>query len=85
MADSDDQASAVGRPEWVRALVILAVGVTLSGVADFTFTQAGFPIIGSYVWASGYAGTILLLFFVYLFPLDLRGPDGSEDAAERPD
>lgn len=85
MGSPDDEASTVGRPEWVRAMVILAAGVTLSGVADFTFTQAGFPIIGSYVWASGYAGTILLLFFVYLLPLDLRGPDGSEDAAERPD
>jgi hypothetical protein len=85
MGSPDAESSTVGRPEWVRAMVILAVGVTLSGVADFVFTQAGFPIIGSYVWASGYAGTILLLFFVYLLPLDLRGPDGSEDAAERPD
>jgi hypothetical protein len=68
-------------PGWLRALVILATGIALSGLANFAFTQAGYDAFGAYVWAAGYAGTILLLFFLYLRPLELQGPDGEEDGA----
>lgn len=63
-------------PRWLRALVVLAAGVAISGIADFALTQAGYAGLGAYVWATGYAGTILLLFFLYLWPLELTGPDG---------
>lgn len=64
------------QPRWLRALVVLAAGVALSGIADFALTQAGYAGLGAYVWATGYAGTILLLFFLYVRPLELTGPDG---------
>jgi hypothetical protein len=69
-------------PGWLRALVVLATGVALSGIADFALTQAGYTGLGAYVWATGYAGTILLLFFLYLRPLDLQGPDGADERAD---
>jgi hypothetical protein len=69
-------------PTWVRALVILAAGIALSGIADFALTQAGYAGLGAYVWATGYAGTILLLFFLYLRPLELTGPDEEGEGVE---
>lgn len=70
-------------PRWPRALVVLAVGVALSGIADFALTQAGYAGLGAYIWATGYAGTVLLLFFLYVRPLELVGPDG--DAGDEAD
>jgi hypothetical protein len=70
-------------PRWLRALVVLAAGIALSGIADFALTQAGYTGLGAYVWATGYAGTILLMFFLYLRPIDLQGPDG--EGEERAD
>jgi hypothetical protein len=72
-------------PGWLRALVVLATGIALSGIADFALTQAGYTGLGAYVWATGYAGTILLLFLLYLKPLELEGPDGSDGADDRAD
>lgn len=65
-----------GLPGWAKAIALLAVGIAVSGLADFALAQAGYGSLGTYVWAIGYAGTILLLFFLFLRPLDLTGPDG---------
>lgn len=70
-------------PRWLTFLVVLAVGVALSGVANFALSQAGYGALGTYVWAIGYAGTVLLLFVLFLRPLDITGPDG--ESATEPD
>jgi hypothetical protein len=63
-------------PGWAKAMAVLALGIAISGLADFALSQAGYTSLGAYVWAVGYAGTILVLFFVYLRPMELTGPDG---------
>ena len=63
-------------PRWVTFMLVLAGGITLSGFADFALSQAGYAALGAYVWAVGYAGTVLLLFVLFLRPLELTGPDG---------
>lgn len=63
-------------PRWLTFLLVLAGGVALSGLADFALSQAGYTALGAYVWAVGYAGTVLLLFVLYLRPLEITGPDG---------
>lgn len=63
-------------PRWLSFLLVLAGGVALSGFADFALSQAGYAALGAYVWAVGYAGTVLLLFVLYLRPLEITGPDG---------
>ena len=68
------------RPRWLSFMLVLAGGIALSGLADFALTQAGYGALGAYVWALGYAGTILLLFVLYLRPLELTGPDGEGGA-----
>lgn len=68
-----------GLPGWAKAMVVLALGIALSGLADFALTQAGYASMGAYVWAVGYSGTILVLFFIYLWPMELTGPDGTAE------
>jgi hypothetical protein len=63
-------------PRWLTFILVLVSGVAVSGLADFALSQAGYGALGAYVWAVGYAGTVLLLFVLYLRPLDLTGPDG---------
>lgn len=67
-------------PRWLTFMFVLAGGVALSGVADFALSQAGYGALGAYVWAVGYAGTVLLLFALYLRPLEITGPDGGGEA-----
>ena len=70
-------------PRWLAFLLVLSVGIALSGFADFALSQAGYGALGAYVWAVGYAGTVLLLFALFLRPLDITGPDG--ESATDPD
>lgn len=70
----------VDPPRWLAFFLVLAGGVALSGGADFALSQAGYDALGAYVWAVGYAGTVLVLFALYLRPLELTGPDGEGEA-----
>jgi hypothetical protein len=70
------QVAGADPPRWLSFMLVLAGGVALSGFADFALSQAGYAALGAYVWAVGYAGTVLLLFALYLRPLELTGPDG---------
>ena len=63
-------------PRWVTFVLVLAGGIALSGFADFALSQAGYATLGAYVWAVGYAGTVILLFVLFLRPLEITGPDG---------
>jgi hypothetical protein len=72
-------------PRWLTFMVVLATGIGLSGFADFALSQAGYGALGAYVWALGYAGTVLLLFALYLRPLELTGPDGEGGAGSETD
>jgi hypothetical protein len=63
-------------PGWARLLAILAVGVAISGVIDFALTQAGHANLGAFAWATGYAGTIIVLWLVWGRDLELVGDTG---------
>ena len=71
-------------PRWLTFLLVLAVGIAASGFADFALSQAGYGALGAYVWAVGYAGTVVLLFVLFLRPLEIIGPDGEGGADPGP-
>jgi hypothetical protein len=58
----------------VKFAALLSGGVILSGLADYGLAQAGYEIFGVMVWISGYVGTMLLIWYIWLRPLDLTGP-----------
>jgi hypothetical protein len=81
-ADHDD----TGRPGWVTPLLLLAVGVAVSGVADFALTRAGYGNLATLAWAMGYAGTLIVLWLVWGQHLEFVGNTGighDADADER--
>ncbi len=56
------------------ALVLLA-GIAGSGVARWAFGEAGFPTVGDIVYVMGYGGMVVVLWYGWIRPLDIRGPD----------
>lgn len=60
-------------PEWAKALAVLAVGVALSGIADFALTSAGYPALATLVWVLGYAGTLMVLWMAWARHVDFSG------------
>lgn len=54
-------------------VAILVGGVVGFGLADYVLVRAGYPMAGAIVWAVGYAGTVLLLWYGWIRPLEFRG------------
>lgn len=59
-----------------RAALIAALGIAVSGVADYLLTASGYVGLGRLAWAVGFGVTILAVWYVWLRPMDLGGPDG---------
>lgn len=66
------------RRERLRFGLALATIVVVPGLAAALLTTAGLATLASAVWAVGYGGGAVLVWYVWLRPLDLRGPDGSD-------
>lgn len=66
----------MGREEKLRFGAMLAAGVVVPGLADYALNAAGYPTLGSVVWATGYATAMVALWYVWIRPLDLRGTAG---------
>jgi hypothetical protein len=59
--------------------LVVAAGVVLPGVANYFLHQAGFETAGAVVWAVGYASMALVVWYGWIRPLDLTGPDGGTE------
>jgi len=57
-------------PRLTAAVLVAAVGVVGSGVADFAFAQLGAPATGALVWVVGYGTTALALWYLLVRPID---------------
>lgn len=68
----------------VLTLTVVAV-VVLPGLANWALSALGRPWLGSAVWALGYGLGVVFLWYEWIRPLDITGPDGverSEDAGD---
>lgn len=64
--------------------LVLAFGITVPGVANFALAQLGYEALGTFAWVVGYAGTVLLVWAVWLRPLEFEpgaGDTGHEEDA----
>ena len=59
----------------VLGLSIAAI-VIVPGVANWFLGQLGYPLIGSAVWALGYGLGVVFLWYEWIRPLDITGPEG---------
>ena len=60
--------------ERLKFALVLSGGIILPGLADYALAQAGYELLGIVVWIAGYAGAMLLIWYVWLRPLDMTGP-----------
>jgi hypothetical protein len=64
--------------ERVLFAIVLAAGVVLPGGANYALSSLGFGTAGSIVWALGYIGMVLLIWYRWVRPLDFgTHSDGS--------
>ena len=63
--------------------VLVTAGVVGSGLANYGLTLAGFDILGSAAWAVGYGAMAVLLWYGWLRPLDIVGPDDTRRRQDR--
>lgn len=64
--------------------LVLAAIVVVPGLATAVINSLGYSTLGSITWVIGYGSGVFAIWFVWLRPLDLRGPSGgSVEDAER--
>ncbi|WP_276279234.1 hypothetical protein [Halorussus caseinilyticus] len=66
----------MGLGEKARFGLALALGVTVPGFLKYVLTTAGYESLGTAVWVSGYLTAVLVVWYVWVRPLDLQGASG---------
>lgn len=56
-------------------VAVVLVGVVGSGVARWALGQAGFNNLGRLVFVMGYGGMVFAVWYGWIRPLDITGPD----------
>ncbi|ELZ96845.1 hypothetical protein C440_03688 [Haloferax mucosum ATCC BAA-1512] len=56
-------------------IAVVTLGVVLPGVARWYLGNAGYTTLGMVVFTLGYAGMVLLVWFGWIRPLDITGPE----------
>jgi hypothetical protein len=59
----------------VLGLTVAAV-VIVPGLANGFLSQFGYPWVGSAVWAMGYGLGVVYIWYEWIRPLDITGPEG---------
>lgn len=59
-------------------LFLLLLGITGPGLLDYLLSMAGAPQLGGAAWALGYGTMIIVVWYGWIRPLDLTGPDSSD-------
>jgi hypothetical protein len=72
-----EQNSATGftDAEVVLAGLTIAFGVIVPGILKYLLTDAGYPFIGTLVWAFGFGSIAIAFWYRFILPLDITGPD----------
>lgn len=66
----------MGRAEKVRFGLALTLGVVVPGFLKYALTAAGYARLGTAVWVSGYLTAVLVIWYVWIRPLDFEGATG---------
>jgi hypothetical protein len=76
--------AAVVLPGFVNYLLTEVVSATL-GTVQFggTTLLVTTDLIGSAIWTMGYLGGVVLVWYLYIRPLDIRGPDETDLPEDR--
>ncbi|GCF14551.1 hypothetical protein Harman_24860 [Haloarcula mannanilytica] len=82
---SNGEATAVNSQDAVVLALTVVAAIILPGLANWGFSTLGYPWIGSAAWALGYGLGVVFIWYEWIRPLDITGPEGvgrSEDSGE---
>jgi hypothetical protein len=69
-------APTVNRNDTFALGLTIAAVVIVPGLANGFLSGAGYPLAGSAVWALGYGLGVIFIWYVWIRPLDITGPEG---------
>nr|WP_240149928.1 MULTISPECIES: hypothetical protein [unclassified Haloarcula] len=82
---SDWEATTVNTRDTAILVLTVLAAIILPGLANWGFSTLGYPWVGSAVWALGYGLGVVFIWYEWVRPLDITGPEGasgSEDSSE---
>ncbi|MFU1780648.1 hypothetical protein ACM16X_04630 [Haloarcula japonica] len=82
---SDREDAAVNSQDAVVLALTVVAAIIIPGLANWGFSTLGYPWIGSATWALGYGLGVVFIWYEWVRPLDITGPEGisrSEDSGE---
>lgn len=59
-----------------RALSLVAVGVVIPGLVARALHEAGYGVVGTFVFGMSFFALIVVVWYIWIRPLDLAGPMG---------
>lgn len=65
------------RDKLALGLTLVAV-IVIPGLTNATLSSMGYGTLGSIVWAVGFGSGALIVWYIYIRPLDIRAPEGVE-------
>ncbi|WP_225307782.1 MULTISPECIES: hypothetical protein [unclassified Haloarcula] len=81
----DGEAATVNSQDTVVLTLTVVAAIILPGLANWGFSTLGYPWVGSTVWALGYGLGVVFIWYEWVRPLDITGPEGvsrSEDSSD---
>ena len=54
---------------------VLLIGILVPGMARWLLGKAGYPTVGAIVFVIGYATMVFVLWYGWVRPMDITGPD----------
>lgn len=77
MADSDDDWRRLLTADNVLLVVVLVVGIAGTGIVRRQLGVLGYNGLGRLVFVLGYGGTVFVIWYGWIRPLDITGPTGN--------
>jgi hypothetical protein len=72
--DSSDGSGGLFSRDALLLAAVLVVGVAGTGIVRRLLGEAGLNDLGAVVWILGYGGTVLVVWYGWIRPLDIDGP-----------
>ncbi|PSP84110.1 hypothetical protein BRC96_06295 [Halobacteriales archaeon QS_6_64_34] len=66
----------MNRNDTIALGLTAAAVIIVPGLANGFLSQMGYPWVGSAVWATGYGLGVVLIWYEWIRPLDITGPEG---------
>jgi hypothetical protein len=78
----DPDWESMDRSKLLTGGALIAAMVLVPGLSKYALTQIGYGTVGTFVWYGGYGLGVILLWALWLRPMDLTGPNDADRLEE---